>query len=207
MSGVDFSKAVDEASRNLSQYAQAHVIQADIYHLPFRKEEFDLVYSLGVLHHLPDPYKGFESVVQRARPKGGGVLVYLYYALDNKSFIWKALLSFVTTIRKITTVLPKAVLYPVCLFMSLVFKLFLVIPAQVLKAFGMNKSTQRIPLSYYADKTFKILYNDTIDRFSAPIENRYSREQIREWYKRVGIAGCIIPDARPYWCAYGERSE
>lgn len=204
---VDFSKAVDEAVRNLKEFKNAHVIQADIYNLPFRNEEFDIAYSLGVLHHLPSPFDGFKNIVNRAKKNGGGVLVYLYYALDNKSFIWRLILSLVTMGRRITTKLPKVIHYPLCFGLSVIFKALFVIPSDIFSRLGMEKVADSIPLNYYKDKTFKILYNDTIDRFSAPVENRYSRSQIREWYRNVGIDECIIPDERPYWCAYGIRKD
>ena len=56
--GVDLSNAVEAAYRNTRELPNVHVIQADIYHLPFA-QPFDLAYSIGVLHHLPDPKAGF----------------------------------------------------------------------------------------------------------------------------------------------------
>lgn len=52
--------------------------------LPLKDECADFAYSLGVLHHTPDPLVGLRDVVRVVRP-GGPLLVYLYYALDNRS--------------------------------------------------------------------------------------------------------------------------
>jgi len=41
-------------------------------------------------------------------------------------------------------------------------------------------------LQLYADFPFRILYQDQFDRFSAPIENRYDREDVEGWLTRSG---------------------
>src|SRR4051812_9839344 len=53
--GVDLTTAIDAAYWNIGERPNVHLIQADIFALPFRPETFDLAYSIGVLHHTPDP--------------------------------------------------------------------------------------------------------------------------------------------------------
>ena len=48
-----------------------------VLELPFAAESFDYVYSMGVLHHTPDPYKGFLELCRVLKP-GGVVMVSLY---------------------------------------------------------------------------------------------------------------------------------
>ncbi|HXH05125.1 MAG TPA: methyltransferase domain-containing protein, partial [Vicinamibacterales bacterium] len=55
MVGVDYSAAIESARANTSHLPNVHLVQADIYRLPFRRGTFDFAYCLGVLHHLPDP--------------------------------------------------------------------------------------------------------------------------------------------------------
>jgi hypothetical protein len=43
----------------------------------------DFGYSLGVLHHLPDPRAGLAACVTKLKP-GAPMLVYIYYAFDNR---------------------------------------------------------------------------------------------------------------------------
>lgn len=59
---LDYSSAVDACYANLSQHPNLHVVQADIYALPFEKESFPYVYSLGVLQHTPDVEKAILSL-------------------------------------------------------------------------------------------------------------------------------------------------
>jgi SAM-dependent methyltransferase len=75
--GVDLTAAVDAAYANVGRRKGVHLVQADIFALPFRVESFDLAYSIGVLHHTPDTRAAFERVAAMVRP-GGELAVYLY---------------------------------------------------------------------------------------------------------------------------------
>jgi SAM-dependent methyltransferase len=54
-----------------------HLVQADLFAMPFRPETFDVAYSIGVLHHTPDPATAFQRVAKALR-KGGMLAVYIY---------------------------------------------------------------------------------------------------------------------------------
>jgi len=75
--GVDLTMAVDAAYRNIGTRPNVHLFQADIFSLPFRDNTFDLAYSIGVLHHTPDPAAAFAKIVPLARP-GGMIVLGLY---------------------------------------------------------------------------------------------------------------------------------
>lgn len=59
---LDFSGAVDACFANLRHHPNLHVVQGDIYALPFLKAFFPFVYSLGVLQHTPDVAKAFAAL-------------------------------------------------------------------------------------------------------------------------------------------------
>ena len=50
--------------------------------LPFAAESFDIAFSFGVLHHLPDPEAGFRNLVSLVKP--GGRLVYAVCSLLSR---------------------------------------------------------------------------------------------------------------------------
>ena len=80
--GVDLSDAVETAFAATRHLPGAHVIQADIYQLPL-KRVFDYAFSVGVLHHLPDPRAGFLSLAGKVRP-GGHLSAWVYGAENNE---------------------------------------------------------------------------------------------------------------------------
>jgi SAM-dependent methyltransferase len=80
--GIDLSAAVETAFAATRSLPNAHIIQADIYHLPLARK-FDYAFSVGVLHHLPDPRAGFLSLASKVKP-GGHVSAWIYGAENNE---------------------------------------------------------------------------------------------------------------------------
>jgi SAM-dependent methyltransferase len=62
--GIDLSEAVEGAYQNTKQYPNAHILQADLMNLPFKRSFFDFIFSEGVLHHNPDTHKAFEVLIK-----------------------------------------------------------------------------------------------------------------------------------------------
>src|SRR5215510_3070588 len=88
---IDIGSAVEIAKRNTRRYDNVFVAQADIHHLPFEPESFDLIYSIGVLHHMPDPEAAFHNLLRYLKP-GGWIHVYLYWRPERQP-VKRALLS------------------------------------------------------------------------------------------------------------------
>ena len=102
--GIDLSAAVETAFAATRSLPNAHVVQADIYRLPFARK-FDYAFSVGVLHHLPDPRGGFMSLASKVKP--GGYLSAWIYGAENNEWITR----FVNPVReRITSRLDKGVL-------------------------------------------------------------------------------------------------
>ena len=101
--GMDVSPAIDVAAAREGD--KADFVQADLRWPPFPPESFDLVYSLGVVHHLEDPLPGVRALAKLVRP-GGELRLYVYRTLEDEPW-WKRLLfRVVTGLRQITTRLP-----------------------------------------------------------------------------------------------------
>jgi SAM-dependent methyltransferase len=102
--GIDLSAAVETAFDATRSLPNAHIIQADIYRLPLARK-FDYAFSVGVLHHLPDPRGGFMSLASKVKP--GGYLSAWIYGAENNEWITR----FVDPVReRITSRLDQRVL-------------------------------------------------------------------------------------------------
>jgi SAM-dependent methyltransferase len=80
--GVDLSDAVETAFAATRKFENTHIVQADIYQLPFARV-FDYAFSVGVLHHLPDPQAGFASLAAKVRADGN-LSAWVYGAENNE---------------------------------------------------------------------------------------------------------------------------
>lgn len=77
MFAIDISNAVDACYENHGKKQNVHVIMADANNLPFDEESFDYIFSIGVLHHTPNPRKSFESIL-RYLNASGKIAVWVY---------------------------------------------------------------------------------------------------------------------------------
>jgi SAM-dependent methyltransferase len=102
---LDYSSAVNACFLNLKHYPDLHVVQGDIYALPFSKGYFPFVYSLGVLQHTPDVGKAFMALPPMVATEGGRLCTDFYW----KRF--RTMLHPKYLIRPITKHLPKLMLF------------------------------------------------------------------------------------------------
>ena len=189
--GVDLSPAVDAAFGNTGHLENVHVVQADLFHLPLRPRTFDMIYSLGVLHHLSEPEAGFREILRYGRP-GADVLVYLYWSLNDEPPWKKHLLSLVAMVRRVMTRVPFPLLRAFSWCVAVGCEICFVAPYRVLRNTYWKTFAEALPLKLYADFPFRLLYQDQFDRFSAPIENRYDRKDVEGWLMRSGLEGWDI---------------
>src|SRR6266700_2007606 len=79
--GIDLSAAAEVAARNLAD-RDFVAFQADVFALPFAPESFDVIYSIGVLHHTPDCEAAVKALEKYLKP--GGILAVWLYSGYNK---------------------------------------------------------------------------------------------------------------------------
>jgi SAM-dependent methyltransferase len=196
---VDFSRAIDRAAVTLSDQALAHCVQADICCLPFRSGTMTFSYCLGVLHHLRDPDAGMQSL---ARVTNGPLLVYLYYALDNRPRFHRWLLALATGARGITSRLPKRAMLLLAWVIAALIYYPLARMAALLARCGLTGIAHQVPLSHYRSYSLRFMVGDAFDRFATPIERRYTRQQVADWLARYRFK-TTFSDRTPFWVSLG----
>jgi SAM-dependent methyltransferase len=201
---VDPSAAIFSAAKLLADCHNVRISKADIANLPFPNESFDLVLSLGVLHHIPDTLDGMRRCVQKVK-HGGYFLVYLYYKLDDRGFIYKVIFNLSNLLRKIISRFSPYSKKVICDLIAVFVYMPLILLSRLVSRFLDKKLLKYIPLSYYRDKSFKIVRNDSLDRFGTPLEKRFTKFEIVEMMKSVGLQNIIISENEPFWHALGQR--
>ncbi|NLX01636.1 MAG: class I SAM-dependent methyltransferase [Syntrophomonadaceae bacterium] len=190
---LDFSEAIFVARRNLQESNNVLYFMADINDLPFRNDFCDIIFSLGVLHHLPNNALEAVRMLNKYAPV---LLIYLYYALDNRPWYFRSLLNIVTIVRsglcKIRTQWIRSVItWSIAL---LVYKP-LVGLGKIFQLFGCGN---KVPLyEAYNGKSIEGIRQDVYDRFFTGIEQRFAKKDIlklNDTYREI-----IISDKIPYW--------
>jgi 2-polyprenyl-3-methyl-5-hydroxy-6-metoxy-1,4-benzoquinol methylase/uncharacterized protein YbaR (Trm112 family) len=188
---VDLGESIDVARRNLPP--DALTVQADAERLPFAPGSFDVVMSIGVLHHVPDPEAALRALVPLAAPTGH-LHVYFYWAPERPSH--RAILRLVSAARRVTVRMPHRLLHVLCYPMAALQWIGAVLPYRLLRRYRVTAAlADPLPLKTYADYPFAVLVNDTFDRFSAPIEHRLGRVQVQEMLQRAGLQEiAVVPN-------------
>lgn len=202
---IDPSAAVFAAQHLTADMANIRITQASSDNIPFADESFDMMMSLGVLHHIPDTELALKNGVKKVK-NGGYVLLYLYYALDNRSIIFKSIFYASALVRYLVSSLPASLKKIVCDLIAVFVYMPLIILAQLVKTFAPgSKLYNKVPLSYYIDKSLNIIRNDALDRFGTPLEQRFTRQQIDQMMRNSGLTDIQFSNNMPYWHAIGRK--
>ena len=200
---IDLGPAVEVTRRN-TESVNVHAIQADLHNPPFALESFDFIYSIGVLHHLPDPEVAFRNLLRFLKP-GGEVQIYLYWKPERRP-IKSLLLTGVDGARHVTTRLPYGAVHFLAYPAALAAFLFFVWPYRLMKRVPPLRSlAEELPMKQYASFPFRVCVNDQLDRLSAPIENRYTRVDVQNWLARAALESPVVGENYG-WVATGRKS-
>jgi ubiquinone/menaquinone biosynthesis C-methylase UbiE len=201
---MDPSKAIYSAANLTKDIPNIHLIKASVENIPYEDNTFDLVISLGVLHHIPDTQKALNSIVKKVK-KEGHCLIYLYYALDNRSVVYKMIFYASSFFRYFISKLPSFLKKSTCDIIAIsVYMPFIYLSKLVKFLFG-KKWGSKIPLSYYSNKSFNVIRNDALDRFGTPLEQRFSKVQIEEMMRKSGLKDITFSEKQPYWHVIGRK--
>ena len=188
---LDLSGAVEAARVNLRELDDVHVVQGDLLRLPLRTAArgggFDLIYSIGVLHHLPDPHAGFRALLPYLRP-GGTIAVWLY-GHENNGFVQHA----VEPLRRVTTKLPRSALRAVAWPLAVGFH---GLAKGVYRPLEDTRVGKSLPLDEYmssvADFSFRQNYGIVFDQLSAPTAAYIKGEELEGWFAESGLEDVSI---------------
>lgn len=182
---LDYSSAVDACYANLKHHPNLHVVQGDIYALPFAHESFPIVYSLGVLQHTPDVAKAFAALPLMVR--GGGRLCADFY--------WNRLRTMLNAkylVRPFTKRMNQTNLFqwlqrwvPALLAFSQVLGRVPLIGRGLKRIVPVADYTGRFPLSDQQLKEWALL--DTFDMLAPTYDNPQSAATVRHWFEQAGL--------------------
>lgn len=175
--GVDISLAVEAAQANLEWRPNVRVLQADLFQLPFAPKTFDIVYSMGVLHHTPDCERAFQTIAALVRP-GGRLCVWVYGMMGT----WERVARLY---RRATVRMPPRLLHALCYF---------AIPWYHIGRLPYLGPVFRtlIPVSQHPNPAWRVL--DTFDWYSPKHQSRHTFPEVYQWFQSEGFVDIRLFD-------------
>jgi SAM-dependent methyltransferase len=178
--GADLSSAVDAARERLGD--RVDLVQADLYALPLAPAVFDIAYSIGVLHHLPDPERGFRAVVQTVKP--GGLVFAWVYGRENNGLIVRV----IDPLRRLVfSRFPRGLLK---------WGVALPLAALLWPVVAVARTGVSFPYAAYfrflAKRDFAFTHGVVFDHLVAPTTHYLRRGEFADWFERAGLVDVTI---------------
>jgi ubiquinone/menaquinone biosynthesis C-methylase UbiE len=170
--GVDLSLSVEAARENLKKRKKYHLVQADIFNLPFKLNTFNIAFSIGVLHHTPNTKKAFMKMASLVSRRGK-VAIWVYGENTFRPYDY-----FSRYYRRITPFIPKRILYALS---HLAVPLYWTYKIPVLGVL-INLI---IPYSTDPNGRWRIL--DTFDWYSPRYQWKHTYPEVADWFKEAGL--------------------
>lgn len=189
---IDLGESAFVAFGNTRNLANVHIAVGDLLRPPV-KPIFDLAFSVGVLHHLPDPAAGFRSLASRVR--AGGLVSFWVYGQEGNEWITR----YVNPVRvHVTSKLPAPLLRALCWPPS-------VLLWGVIKLFYRPRSDGKGPAflpygDYFASMysyPFDEIHANVFDQMVTPVAYYLSGKEVQAWVA-AGFNGAIVRSHRGY---------
>jgi SAM-dependent methyltransferase len=187
LDGVDLGDTMEQARRNLAHLPEGAVTlhQGDLTRVDLGP--FDLVYCIGVLHHLRAPEEGFRAVLRHTRP--GGRFHAWVYAREGNGVV----IALVDPLRRMASRLPwwltkYALATPLALPYFLYAKALRALVRAAPRASGPLSA---LPLFRYslwiAERPYWFFRHVAFDQLVTPRTVYIKRETVDEWLRDADV--------------------
>ena len=179
--GVEISDGgVAASAARIARSAGARVIQGDVLALPFAAASFDGAYSYGVVHHTIDPDAAVREIARTVK-RGGTVLFYVYEDFSTRGLAWRTTLGAINIVRQFISGMSPVNIRRFCSLIAPAVYMTCTLPSKTFRSV-------RFPYPASQNPTLRSLVPDLYDRFTAPIECRYSETAARRLAEQAGCA-------------------
>lgn len=204
IASMDISDGVYKTKELVCGLDNVWVMKGSVLDIPVKAGTFDFAYSFGVLHHTVDPERAF-SEIARIIKRGGAIFLYLYED-HSENFIKFIAVNIIARLRKITVKINPKILYALAYFASPFASILFSLPSRILMKFKRTEYlAKKMPFNFGTN--FFSLRGDLYDRFSAPIEYRFSRSQVYNLFNKFEFYNINITRLKSSagWVAWGYK--
>lgn len=174
--GVDLGDSVRSAEAVMAQgsFRDWRIVRGDL--TEFSDRPFDVVYCIGVLHHLQEPERGLDAVLRNVKP--GGAFHCWVYAKEGNAIVH----AFVEPLRRLVSRWPWPIVkYGVATPLAVPFFLY----AKLVDLLKNVPGAHRLPLSSYcqwiARREFSFARHVAFDQLVTPQTTFFDKATIENW--------------------------
>jgi SAM-dependent methyltransferase len=162
---------VKVAARNLEDFGNIQVIRMSIYEACMPNSDLaDIVFSIGVIHHLADPVRAISNLSKLVKPNGL-VVIWVYGQEGNRWILW-----FLNPLRKITKHIPMPILNAISNLLAYPLFAYLRLP--------LPKSKY---LKFISSFRYWHLKCIVLDQLLPKIANYWKENEVRELMEDSGL--------------------
>ncbi len=178
LEGVDLGDSTNSATKNMSlaHFKDWKITKADLVN--FTSNGFDVVYCIGVLHHLKEPKKGLDSVIRNVK-RGGKFHCWVYAQEGNLLIIY-----LVDPLRKLASHFPW---WLIKYFIAIPLVAPFFIYAKLLNFLPDSPLFNKLPLYQYsrwiAKQNFFFFRHVAFDQLITPQTTYIPKQTIENWLK------------------------
>lgn len=183
--GIDLSDAVEAAHDNFKNDHGVLIVQGDILNPPFKEKIADGAFSIGVLHHLPDPHLGFNKIVDVVR--GSGWLAVSVYG--QHGYYTSPIVNLYRRIFK--NLWPVFGPYPPLIYSYVTVYIFRTLARIPFGKYFVYLLKTIFPFIDLPDRNWSVL--DTFDSITPSNQFGYSTFEIFDWFKETRKFKTIEP--------------
>jgi SAM-dependent methyltransferase len=194
VTAVEPSRAMDVLKANTSSFAQR------ITYLRCRGEELpaeplqDVIVSIGVLHHIPEPGPVVSAAYRAVKP-GGKILIWLYGWEGNAAY-----LSMVLPVRAVTTRLPHFLLAPLCHCLNLLLTCYIAVAKYL--PLPLHRYMTEVLGRFSKSKRYLVIY----DQLKPAYAKYYKQHEVRKLLEDAGFCDAKLHHRHGYsWTAVASK--
>jgi SAM-dependent methyltransferase len=188
---VDIHDSLEMVAKHFTEASGAYFFRANLFHLPFRDDFFDVGWSSGVIHHTPDPARAFAAIARKLKP-GGRLFVSVYGRNLHHYRLFRRLLPFARHLPVYLTYLLSALLAGF-LYLGFNSALFLV------RMLYRNNNPPYRFLGFTIEninyKSYRSILLNLFDQLHPRFQSEHSVDEVQAWFAANGFCDTVVTES------------
>jgi SAM-dependent methyltransferase/uncharacterized protein YbaR (Trm112 family) len=182
--GLDLSLSLLRAREKTRHKPNVHLVQGNIFFPPLKRDLFDFIFSVGVLHHTPNTERAFKEAASLVKP-GGRFSIWVY---PSALIRYERISRFIQddVLRPVLRRLPHKTLYQVCRVLgAMVLLRGKLLQAHFRGRYRLERLLGLVAVGMHTDIEIASFLN--FDWYSPQYRFYHSEQEVLKWFEDAGF--------------------